>query len=66
MNVCRFLPWRRRAVRAEKRLRETRRELRRVHQAWGPLAHSLARIDREVELNDWTRTARSIFSGGEK
>ena len=38
----------------------------RVHQDWAPLADGLARIDREIHLNDWTTTAKRIFSGREE
>lgn len=58
-----WLPWRRRAADAEHRLGEARRRLHRVHKDWTPLAEGLARIDREIQLNDWTTTAKRIFAG---
>jgi hypothetical protein len=62
---ARWLPWRRRAEAQEKALREGRLRLHRIHQDWAKLADPLTRIDREIEINDWTRTARRVFSGGE-
>jgi hypothetical protein len=61
--VGRALPWRHRAVRQEARVRELRHHVRRVHDDWIPLGHALARIDREIEINDWTATAKRIFGG---
>lgn len=58
-----WLPWRRRAATAEQRLHQTRLQLHRVHEDWTPLAEGLARIDREIQLNDWTITAKRIFAG---
>lgn len=46
-------------------MREGRVRLHRIHQDWAKLADPLTRIDREIEINDWTRTARRVFSGGE-
>lgn len=62
-GVCQRLPWRRRAAVAEEGLLTTRRRLHRVHQDWTPLAEGLARIDREIQLNDWTITAKRVFAG---
>jgi len=44
-------------------MQEMRRRLHRVNQDWTPLAEGLARIDREIQLNDWTKTAKTIFGG---
>jgi hypothetical protein len=57
------LPWRRRARTYEQHATAARHNLHRVHQDWTPLARDLARIDREIELNDWTATAKRIFAG---
>ena len=65
MNWRNRLPWRRRAVEHEQALHQARLRLARVHQDWTPLADGLARIDREIHLNDWTTTAKRIFSGRE-
>jgi len=40
-----------------------RHQIRRVNDDWIPLGNSLTRIDQQIELNDWTRTAKRIFSG---
>ena len=62
--MCRWLPWSRRAIRAERELHRTRARLQDIHQDWTPLAHNLNRIDHEIQENEWTLTARKIFSGG--
>lgn len=57
------LPWRKRARAYEHRAAVNHSKLRLVHDDWTPLATHLARIDREIELNDWTATAKRIFAG---
>ncbi len=56
-------PWTKRAD-AEERLRR-HAELRRheVEQDWEALRETTEAITSEVELNDWTRTALTIFQG---
>lgn len=56
-------PWTKRAD-AEERLRR-HAELRRheVEQDWEALRETTKAISDEVELNDWTRTALTIFQG---
>lgn len=61
--MCRWLPWRRRALKAERELHRSRRRLHVIHQDWTPLADSLGRIDHEIRVNDWTKTAQEIFRG---
>jgi hypothetical protein len=63
MSLLDRLPWRRRARTYEGHANEARRKLRRVHDDWMPLSRELARIDREIDLNDWTATAKRIFTG---
>ena len=61
--LCRHLPWNRRAAEQTRHVDEARQRLRRAHDDWVPLAAPLVRIDREIDLNDWTATAKRIFSG---
>lgn len=63
MNLLDRLPWRRRTRAIERHTHDARKTLVRVHNDWTPLARDLARIDREIELNDWTATAKRIFAG---
>ena len=62
--MCRWLPWHKRALKAERALHRSRERLRDIHEDWTPLAHNLGRIDHEIQENEWTLTARRIFSGG--
>lgn len=61
--VCRRLPWNKRAAVQREHVAQARERLRRAHDDWIPLADPLTRIDREIDLNDWTATAKRIFSG---
>ena len=63
MSICKRLPWRRRAQEAEKDLNAARERLRRTHDDWVPLGQTLADIDRQMEINDWTAAAKRLFSG---
>lgn len=57
------MPWRRRARGYQRHADAARTKQRRVNDDWTPLARHLARIDREIALNDWTATAKRIFAG---
>jgi hypothetical protein len=63
MSLLDRLPWRRRARAYEDHAHAARQKLSSVHNDWTPLARDLARIDKEIDLNDWTATAKRIFSG---
>ena len=63
MSICKHLPWRRRAREAEQSLSAARERLRKTHDDWVPLGRTLADIDHQMEINDWTAAAKRMFSG---
>lgn len=69
-RLLRRMPWVRRTAHqrgladAQERAADAnRRRLVDAHAAWVPLARDLSRIEHESLVNDWTATAKRIFSG---
>lgn len=57
------LPWTKRAN-AEARLRvNAELKLQQVRADWVPIRRHRRAVQREIELNDWTATAKRIFAG---
>lgn len=62
-RLRRSLPWNKRALRAQNQIEHAENSLKHA-EAVNRLVHEhTATIRAEVELNDWTRTAKRIFSG---
>lgn len=60
--MCKF-PWTRRADAERKKRIEAEQRLVEVEADWERVREHRAAVQREVALNDWTRTAKTIFSG---
>lgn len=63
MRLLDWLPWRRRVEQYERDVHAARERLRKTHDDWIPLGRTLADIDRQMEINDWTAAAKRLFSG---
>jgi len=57
-------PWTRRAEAEKAKRLEDEKRLAEVRADWEPVRRHRAAVRKEVELNDWTRTAKTIFGGG--
>lgn len=60
--MCKF-PWNRRADDEREKRIEAERRLAAVEADWEPVRRHRAAVHREIVLNDWTRTAKTIFGG---
>ena len=61
--MCKF-PWTRRAEAERAKRLEAERRLAEVEADGETVQRHRAAVRREVNLNDWTRTAKTIFNGG--
>lgn len=61
--MCKF-PWTRRADEEREERIAAERRLAEVEADWEPVRRHRDAVRREVDLNDWTRTAKAIFGGG--
>jgi hypothetical protein len=56
-------PWTERAEREAIRRREAEKRLHDIKADWLELDPAVRAVHREIELNQWTRTAKAIFGG---
>lgn len=57
------MPWTKRAEETEKALEDDELRVQSVKEDWENILLHKSNIDREVNLNDWTRTVSHIFAG---
>ena len=57
------LPWTRRAEVETKKRIESEERLTRVLEDWDSIVTSTHAVTKEVRLNDWTNTAKLLFTG---
>jgi hypothetical protein len=57
------LPWKKREEEERKKRLDAERRAQQVDQDWVQIRRHKHTIDKEVERNDWTSTAITLFSG---
>lgn len=60
--MCKF-PWTKRADAERAKRLDAEKKLAEVEADWEPVRRHRAAVRREVALNDWTRTAKTVFGG---
>ena len=59
------MPWTKRADAEQKRREDAEEKCAQVEGDWDKLRTHRSSIDREIEINDWTSTAITLFAGKE-
>lgn len=59
-------PWTRRADEERTKRIESAKKLDNVLQDWHEITSNVDAIEKEIRINNWTITAKSLFSGGDQ